>query len=149
MFESTLTNVESDGLFDEFRRLEKELAQLFGNSPWPTGIRAAARGAFPPINVGATPERVDVYLFAAGLEPKSLDLSIQQNLLTVSGTRRVEVNQQADYYRRERFDGDFRRVITLPDDVDSERVTARYQNGVLQITAQRRETARPRQIPVN
>jgi len=55
------------------------------------------------LNVGATPERVDVYLFAANLEPKSLDLFIQQNLLTISGTRNVEVNEKAQYYRRERL----------------------------------------------
>ena len=104
------------------------------------------RGTFPPINVGATPEKVDVYLFAAGLDPKSLDISIQQNLLAVSGSRRVTVNEEAEYYRRERFDGDFRRVIQLPDDVDPDRVDAKYRDGVLQITVQRRESARPRQI---
>ena len=92
---------------------------------------------------------MDVYLFAANLEPKSLDLSIQQNLLTVSGTRNVEANEQAQNYRRERFDGEFRRVITLPDDVDPERVEAKYRDGVLQITIQRHESSRPRQITVN
>lgn len=149
MFKTLFTSFDTGGLFDEFRRLENEMAQLFGHSPWPAGIRAAQRGTFPPLNVGATPERVDVYLFAAGLDPKSLDLSIQQNLLSVSGSRKIEVNENADYYRRERFDGDFRRVVTLPDDVDPERVEAKYRDGVLHITIQRRESARPRQITVN
>ena len=136
-------------LFDEFRRLEGELDQLFGRGSLPAGIRAMRRGTFPPVNVGATPERVDVYLFAAGLDPKSLDISIQQNLLAVSGDRKVPVDESADYYRQERFDGEFRRVITLPDDVDPDRVDAKYRDGVLQITVQRREAARPRQITVN
>ena len=136
-------------LFDEFRRLEGELDQLFGRGSLPAGIRATRRGTFPPVNVGATPERVDVYLFAAGLDPKSLDISIQQNLLAVSGDRKVPVDEAADYYRQERFDGEFRRVITLPDDVDPDRVDAKYRDGVLQITVQRREAARPRQITVN
>jgi HSP20 family protein len=149
MFESLFTSFGPDSLFDEFRRLETQMDQLFGSSPWPAGLRAVQRGTFPPLNVGATPERVDVYLFAANLDPKSLDLSIQQNLLAVSGSRKVEVNENADYYRRERFDGDFRRVITLPDDVDPERVEAKYRDGILQITIQRRESARPRQITVN
>ena len=135
--------------FDEFRRLEGEMDQLFGRGSLPAGIRAMRRGTFPPINVGATPERVDVYLFAAGLDPKSLDISIQQNLLAVSGDRKVPVDEAADYYRQERFDGEFRRVITLPDDVDPDRVDAKYRDGVLQITVQRREAARPRQITVN
>ena len=136
-------------LFDEFRRLEGEMDQLFGRGSLPAGIRATRRGTFPPVNVGATPERVDVYLFAAGLDPKSLDISIQQNLLAVSGDRKVPVDEADDYYRQERFDGEFRRVITLPDDVDPERVDAKYRDGVLQITVQRREAARPRQITVN
>jgi len=136
-------------LFDEFRRLESEMDQLFGRGSLPAGIRAMRRGTFPPINVGATPERVDVYLFAAGLDPKSLDISIQQNLLAVSGERKVPVDEAADYYRQERFDGEFRRVITLPDDVDPDRVEAKYRDGVLQITVQRREAVRPRQVTVN
>ena len=136
-------------LFDEVRRLESEMDQLFGRGSVPAGIRAMRRGTFPPINVGATPERVDVYLFAAGLDPKSLDIAIQQNLLAVSGERKVAVDEAADYYRQERFDGEFRRVITLPDDVDPDRVEAKYRDGVLQITVQRREAVRPRQITVN
>lgn len=148
MFGNLFGSFDTD-IFHEFRRLEGELDQLFGRGTLPTGIRSVRRGTFPPLNVGSTPDRVDVYLFAAGLEPKSLDISMQQNLLSVSGTRKVPVNEEADYYRRERFDGDFRRVITLPDDVDPDRVDAKYRDGVLQITVQRREAARPRQITVN
>jgi HSP20 family protein len=135
--------------FEDFRRLETEVDQLLGRSSWPVGIRAVRKGTFPPVNVGSTPERVDLYLFAAGLDPKSLDISIQQNLLAVSGARKVAVHEEADYYRRERFDGEFRRVITLPEDVDPDRVEAKYRDGVLQITVQRREAKRPRQIQVN
>ncbi|HUI59157.1 MAG TPA: Hsp20/alpha crystallin family protein [Steroidobacteraceae bacterium] len=148
MFESYFGSFDAD-LFDQFRRLESEMGQLFGHSPWPAGIRSVQRGTFPPINVGATPDRVEVYLFAAGLDARKLDLSIQQNLLSVSGDRKIESNENVEYYRRERYDGDFRRVITLPDDVDPERVEARYRDGVLQITIQRREAARPRQISVS
>jgi HSP20 family protein len=54
----------------------------------------------------------------------------------------------ADYYRKERFEGEFRRVVTLPDDVDVDKVGAKYRDGVLHVTVQRREAARPRQISV-
>lgn len=138
-----------NSVFDEFRRLEGEIDQLFARSAWPVGIRAVRRGTFPPINVGCTSDRVDIYLFAAGLDPKSLDISIQQNLLAISGNRKAAMKEDADYYRRERYDGEFRRVITLPDDVDPDRVEAKYRDGVLQVTVQRREAARPRQIQVH
>ena len=147
MFGSLFSSFDS-GLFDDLRRLENEVDQLFGAQSWPAGIRSVRRGTFPPINVGATPERVDVYLFAGGLDPKSLDISIQQNLLTVSGTRNVDFREDAEYYRRERFGGEFRRAISLPDDVDPAKVEAKYRDGVLQVTVQRREAARPRQIVV-
>lgn len=137
-----------DSLFDEFRRMQMDVDQLFGSSPWPSGIRAVARGTYPAINVGSTPDQVDVYLFAAGMDPKSLDISIQQNLLSVSGERKRSTGEDAGYYRRERFDGEFRRVVTLPDDVDPDKTEASYRDGVLHITVQRRESAKPRQIAV-
>lgn len=136
------------GLFDEFRLLEEEMEKVFGELNRTTGIRAVRKGAFPQVNVGATPERVDVYLFGAGLDPKSMDMSIQHNLLAVSGSRKLPVNKKAEYYRKERFDGDFRRVVTLPDDVDADRAEAKYMDGVLHVTIPRRESARPRQIEV-
>lgn len=148
MLHSLFSSFDADP-FGVTRRLDDEMDHLFSGWGWPAGIRSVRRGTFPPINVGATPERVDVYLFAAGLDPKSIDLSIQQNVLTVSGTRQSSANEQASYYRRERFDGDFRRVIALPDDVDPDRTEASYRNGVLHIAVPRREAVRPRQITVN
>jgi HSP20 family protein len=144
----TLTGL-GGGLFDDLGRLQRELDEAFGRWPLPAEIRSPARGSYPPINVGATGDRVEVYLFAAGLDTGSLDISIQQNLLTVAGQRKVEPREGAGYYRSERFSGDFRRVITLPDDVDPDRVDARYRDGVLQISVHRREAARPRRIQVN
>jgi HSP20 family protein len=136
-------------VFDELWRLQQEVDELFGSWSSPLGIRSPPRGSFPAINVGQTPERVEVYLFAPGIDPKSLDISIQQNLLTVTGKREVSEREEADYYRQERFVGEFRRVISLPEDVDPERVQAKYTDGVVQISVQRRESARPRQIEIH
>lgn len=137
------------GLFDEFRRLQEEIDNLFDQWPATTGVRSMLPGTFPPLNVGATQDRFEVYLFAGGLDPSKLELSIQQNLLTVAGKRELPVNEEATYYRRERFAGDFRRVITLPQDADPDRVEARYRDGVLQISVQRKESAKPRTIALN
>lgn len=139
------------GVIDDFRRLERELDRLFtAGQSTPAGIRSMRRGAFPPMNVGTTPERVDVYVFAAGIDPANVDLSIQQNVLSITGRRDAPAggDDKAAYYRRERFSGEFRRAVTLPEDVDPERVEAKYRDGVLQVTIQRREAARPRRVPV-
>lgn len=145
---NTTSNFDAS-LLDEFRRLQQGMDHLFGNKPWPNGIRAVASGTYPPINVGSTQEQVDVYLFAAGLDPKQIDISIQKNLLTIAGERKAEQHEGANYYRKERYNGAFRRVLTLPDDVDPDKVTARYRDGVLHITVLRSESAKPRQITVN
>ncbi len=136
-------------LFDTFRRMEDEMDEAFGRWRWPTALRSGARGAFPPINVGGTADKVEVYLFAPGIDPKSIDLSIERNLLSISGERKVQAQENADYYRRERFEGTFRRVMTLPEDVDPDQVRAAYRDGVLQITVARREAAKPRQVTVD
>lgn len=139
-----------DSLLSQFRRLEQDLDDFFGGGTW-TGsrnIRSFASGTFPGVNVGATPDSVTVYLFAPGIDPKSLDTSIQQNFLSVSGERRLPAQKDATHYRQERFGGAFRRIVTLPDDVDPERVDARYVDGVVQIKIGRRESARPRQIQI-
>jgi HSP20 family protein len=135
-------------VFDELWRLQQEVDELFGSWGSPSGIRSLPRGTFPGVNVGQTPERVDVYLFAPGIDPKSLEISIQQNLLAVSGKRDLGAEEEANYYRQERFSGEFRRVISLPEDVDPERVQAKYVDGIVQIVVQRRESARPRRVEI-
>ena len=137
-----------DDMFDELRRAQRDMEQLFGPRTWPAGIRSVARGTYPAINVGATSEGVDVYVFAAGLDPKALDISIQQNLLTLAGEREVEMPEKVEHYRRERFSGPFRRVIALPEDVDPDQVEAHYADGVLHVAIRRRDASRPRQIEV-
>jgi HSP20 family protein len=142
-----LTGFDYD-VFDQLERMRREMDQAFGNWSGSTGIRSMAAGTFPAINVGASEDQVDVYVFAPGMDPKSLDISLQQNLLTLSGERKIEAPENAQYYRQERFSGSFRRVLTLPEDVDPDRVNASYRDGVLHIAIQRRETVKPRQIEV-
>ena len=137
-----------DSMFDELFRMSDQMDELYGRGTQPPAIRSVARGTFPPINMGATPDGISLYLFAAGLDPKTVELNIQRNLLTVAGERKIPVNKEATYYRQERFGGAFRRVIALPEDVDPAQVEARYRDGILQITARRRESAKPRQIAV-
>jgi HSP20 family protein len=135
-------------VFDQFERMRREMNALLGDDAGTSGIRSVVAGSYPPINVGVSTEQVDVYAFAAGLDPKSLDISLQQNLLTLSGERKLDAPEDAQFYRQERFHGSFRRVITLPEDVDPDRVNASYRDGILHVSVQRREAVRPRQIEI-
>jgi HSP20 family protein len=139
-----------DSLLDEFWGSGRNLRELGGvGSPWVSGVRSVSRGTFPPINIGASPDSVHVYVFAAGLDPQTLDLSLQKNLLTLSAQRSLQGEDKAVFYRRELFEGPFQRVITLPEDVNPDAVEAEYKNGILHVKIGRREEVRPKQIEIH
>lgn len=132
-------------LFAEMDRLQREMAQAFD---WSPSIRGMTRG-FPAMNVGSTPKSVEIYAFAPGIDPASLDLQIEKGVLTIAGERKAEeVQDKATVHIDERFAGRFRRVVTLPDDVDTNAVTARYRDGILHISVARKEAAQPRRITI-
>ena len=134
--------------FDEFRRLEQEMRDVFEGGPWPVSIRQGQRRGYPPFNVGITAEQVDVYMFAAGLNPESLDVTLHQNLLTIKGQRNTERREGGQYHSRERYSGEFSRAVSLPDDVDADKIDAVYRDGVLRIRIARKAAVRPRKIEV-
>ena len=134
--------------FAELDRLQRELTQAFDLSP---NIRGLARGSFPAINVGSTAKSVEIYAFAPGLEPASIDVQIEQGVLTIAGERKsvaTSDDDKATVHIDERFAGRFRRVVSLPDDVDANAVTASYRNGLLHVSVSRREAPQPRRISV-
>jgi HSP20 family protein len=139
-------------LFADFAQLQDRIDELMSGSRGASSIRAVSRaGAFPPINVGTWAEALEVYALAPGIEPDSIDVSVEKGLLTLSGRRKSseEASKGTTVYAKERFDGEFRRVISLPEDSDPERVEASYRNGVLKVVVPRLETAKPRQISIN
>lgn len=141
----------SSGVFGDFERLRRELDDVFGLGSAPTSIRSAGPGAFPAINVGHTPGSVEVYAFAPGLDPDKVEVTLDRGVLTLAGERPPTVPEGGDkvsVYARERLSGRFKRAVSLPDDVDPERVQARYQDGVLHISIGRREAAQPKRITV-
>lgn len=135
-------------MFAELDRLQREMQQAFEISP---SIRGLARGGFPAINVGSTPRSVEIYAFAPGVEPASIDVQLEKGVLTIAGERKPTVpgkDEKATVHIDERFAGRFRRVVTLPDDVDPSAVQAKYRDGVLHISVQRRENPQPRRISI-
>jgi HSP20 family protein len=142
-------NIETP-LFREFQRLEQELDEFFaGGTPWAGGIRSLPPGTFPAVNVASSTDAVNVYVFAPGIDAKSLEISLQQNVLTIDGRREASQDSAATYYRSERFEGTFRRVIALPEDVDPDKVEASYRDGIVEIRIQRHESSKPRRIEIH
>jgi len=147
---TTLTGFPGS-LFDELDRIHREMDMSFGERGQPPSIRAAAGRGFPPLNVGATPEAMEVFVFVPGADLSGLEITLDKGVLTIAGTRHNGIPEEAerlDVYKRERFHGAFKRVISLSEDVDPTHVNADYRDGVLRITAPRREKAQPQRIEV-
>lgn len=114
-------------------------------------IRGFGRSSFPPLNIGATPDSVEIYAFAPGLDPAKIELTLERGVLTLAGERAHELpaeSRTSTTHVNERFSGQFRRTVSLPDDLDPEAVSAKYDEGVLHISIRRRETAKPRRISI-
>jgi HSP20 family protein len=138
----------SRDLFAELDRLQREVSSVFDASP---AIRGIGRGGYPALNVGSTPESVEVYAFAPGLDPASIDVNLDRGVLTLAGERKgldVARDAKTTVHIEERFGGRFRRVVNLPEDIDPNAVSASYTDGVLRVSVKRRESAQPRRIDV-
>lgn len=136
-------------VFSELDHLQRQIQQASAFSP---SIRGFARGGYPAVNVGSTPESVEVFAFAPGLEPASIDIHLERGVLSISGERRIDQPAEASkasVHIKERFEGRFHRVVTLSDDLDPEAVDAKYRDGVLQISIKRSAASKPRRINVN
>ena len=132
----------------ELDRLQREVQHASEISP---SIRGFGRGGFPAVNVGGTPRSVEIYAFAPGLDPASLEVNLDRGVLTIAGERKSELpaaDAKANVHINERFQGKFSRVMTLPDDVDPNGVSAQYRDGILHISVKRREEAQPRRISI-
>lgn len=136
---------------DLFAELDA-MQRLLGMGAWqPSSIRAAAHGAFPAVNMGTTEEAVEIYAFTPGLDPAKIEVSVEKGLLFISGVRASEAPHSSDklhMYAKERFEGPFKRVVGLPEEVDSSRIEASYRDGVLRIVVPKRESMKPRRIEV-
>ena len=133
----------------DLERLQRELQAAADPTP---GIRGTGRGGYPALNVGSTPTSVEVYAFAPGMDPTSIDVQLERGVLTVSGERPANTGgdgaELSTVHMDECFAGRFRRIVSLPDDVDPDAVQARYRDGVLHVSVKRRESSLPRRVAV-
>ena len=142
-----------DSWFSDFNSLRRELDRLFDIGLPLSNIRSVPRGTFPAINMHETKDGVQVQALIPGVDPKKVELNFENNTLTIKGDRstaQIEAGESAPerYHRRERFSGALARVVSLPDGINPETITANCKDGILNISISKREEQKPRQIPV-
>lgn len=129
--------------FAQMRRLQTEMNRLF------QAASSQADAGYPAMNVYASPDGVAIMAEIPGAAENDLDISVHRDTVTLRGERKAQVEGIKGYHRRECTRGSFLRTLSLPFNVDPDRVEAHYRNGVLHLSLHRPDADKPRRISVN
>ncbi|HEY2103651.1 MAG TPA: Hsp20/alpha crystallin family protein [Chthoniobacterales bacterium] len=136
---------------DRWSNLRDELDSLFEMPFWSNFGRQSQlfSGWSPALDLYQTNDNVVARVELPGMRKEDIEISLQEGMLTISGERKSEAPENDKAERSERYVGKFRRSIALPTQVDPNKVTANYRDGILTITLPKAEEAKPKQIQVN
>lgn len=134
--------------FDELERIRGQMNRLFeGLSGSP--FTAPTAGVYPLMNLTEDSDNFYIRAELPGIKADDLEISATGDTLSIGGERRfTPEDETARYHRRERESGKFNRVITLPKQIDTEKVEAATNDGILTVVLPKTEAAKPRQISV-
>jgi HSP20 family protein len=134
--------------FQELDRLQRQMDSLFQNVAGRERYSHRV-GVYPLVNISEDQDQIYVRGELPGVNPEDLDITIKEQHLVIRGERKIPMEEKnANYHRRERESGFFRRVLRLPAQVDPNKVEASCKDGVLTITLAKPEEVKPRQITV-
>ena len=147
-----MTNLSRWDPFGEMLSLRDAMNQLFESS-YVNPARTSAAGTLSmPLDLRETNDAFIVDVVVPGVRPEDLDISLEDNVLTISGETRQEQQtgeQQSNYHRVERRYGRFSRAVSLPTQVNADEVRATLEHGVLHLEIPKAEQVKPRKITVN
>ncbi len=124
----------------EMERLQQDVNRLLSRENAPT---------FPAVNIWASDQDVIVTAEVPGVDPANLDITIAENILKLTGSRKPEELKPGEVsHRQERAIGEFTRSFRLPYAVDSGKVEAGYEKGILKVRLPRAEADKPRKIAI-
>jgi HSP20 family protein len=142
--------------WDPFRDLEelrKEFDRFFSRAPlslWGEELGSDKGMAFLPVDIKEESDAIVIKADLPGVKKEDIDVRVDGNLLTIKAEKKFEEKEEEKdrYHRVERYYGVFQRSFTLPDRVNPEKLTARYEDGVLTLTLPKRPEAKPKAIRV-
>ena len=135
--------------------IQDEMNQLFDDFFGRTQKRWSAFGPeeglwTPNVDVSETKDEIVVTAEMPGLKKEDIKLSVQDNVITLSGEKKSEEEKKdANFYRLERSFGSFCRSFTLPTPVEAEKIKASFKDGILKVTLPKSEKVKPKEIPIN
>ncbi len=125
---------------DPFREFDRMASQLFSDTRAPRAM---------PMDALRTEDRLHIAFDLPGVDPESIDLTVEKNALTVSAARSFNYTDADEVLVTERTQGAFSRQVFLGDGLDIDQLEAIYEDGVLHITVPVLESARPRRVPIS
>jgi HSP20 family protein len=129
------------------QRLRHDIDRLFTDAS--ADIRRSGAAGYPAMNIWTNPDGAIVSAELPGINPEDIDISVQNDTLTLTGSRQPNGLQEDEiYHRRERGYGRFTRSFQLPFHVEAGKVEAVFDKGILQVSVPRAEADKPKKITV-
>ena len=142
----TLTRYEPWNLLDQMRREMDRALDVRGDE----GSSVATSDWVPAVDIKEEKDGFVIIADIPGVDPKDIEVHMENGMLTIKGEKESEKKEEREGYKRvERSYGSFYRRFSLPDTADAEKITARSNNGVLEVTIGKQEQVQPRKISVN
>ncbi|HOK09749.1 MAG TPA: Hsp20/alpha crystallin family protein [Candidatus Hydrogenedens sp.] len=141
---------------EQIKREMDDLFRIFNEDVWDipsfrfSFLPGISARTYPLVNIAEDKDNVYVEALAPGINPETLEVSVLNNTVRIAGEKPAvkDVKPEA-FHRNERGAGKFIRTISLPVDVDSDKVKAEYKNGILMLTLPKAESAKPKQIAIS
>ncbi len=132
------------------RRMERLFDEMVGQGLWRNGDDQSLRGAWAPaINIMEKDDSMLITADLPGLNPEDVEVTVEQGVLNIRGERKFEEASEGEtYHRVERHYGVFERTFTLPNSIDTDRIEAKFENGVMVLTLPKREESKPRSVKI-
>lgn len=141
-----LTRYEPWRMLNQFH---DELEQFFGRYDQANGDSAIATSSWiPAVDIKEEEQRFLIHVDVPGVDPKNIEIFMENGVLTIKGERRLETQENNLYKRIERVHGTFYRRFSLPGTADANKISATGKNGVLEVTIPKKEVAQPRRIEI-
>jgi HSP20 family protein len=148
--EEEMTYITRFEPFRDLLNLQGQMNRLFQDFGRASDELMTTGTFVPPVDIYEDEHGISLRLEVPGMQEKDIDIRLENNTLTVRGERNFEKEEKEEnFHRIERRYGTFSRSFTLPNTVDSEKVEANYESGVLKIKLAKRAEAKPKQVKIN